>query len=100
MAPPPAGGAAALLQTPLLADAAPLGLPYEDGFVRLTASDVTLKRYYFPTFQGKVIKLQSIQQVSRSIGWVSFLGRVFMLAIDGGCALCPPCGFGLVEQDG
>lgn len=89
MAPPPAGGAAALLQTPLLslADAPPLGLPYEDGFVRLTASDVTLKRYYFPTFQGKTIKLQSIQEVSRLIDWVSFLGRVFMSAFDRGCAL-------------
>lgn len=108
MAPPPAGGGSAL-QKPLLslADAAPLGLPYEDGFVRLTPSALTLKRYYFPTFHGKTIKLKDIQEVGRSIGslllerlvcdidWISI-----SIAIDRWVAIpSTPCGFVLVEQN-
>ena len=67
MAPPGGGGA---LQAPLLSLADPaLGqLPYEDGFVRLTPAALTLKRYYFPTFQGKTVRLEDIKEVGEGRG--------------------------------
>lgn len=68
MAPPTAAAAttSGLLQAPLLSldGAAPLHLPYEDGFVCLTPTSLRLKRYYFPTFwKGKTIALADIHEV-------------------------------------
>lgn len=44
---------------------------YEDAFVRLTPSALSLKRYYFPTFQPKSIMLEDICEVRASRGFIA-----------------------------